>query len=124
MAMENHGSTVVLFACPKCKQPYRTTQSRFSYERPGRFDCIKCNVQVHAWSGFFDFMEWKAVVVDGSNGKIALNEPHYHVRQAENGTFTVETYDGSGGGEASIATFDSRERAVEWVREQRRNSAD
>ena len=69
-------------------------------------------------------MEWKAVVVDGSNGKIALNEPHYHVRQAENGTFTVEAYDGSGGGEASIAKFDSRERAVEWVREQRRNSAD
>jgi hypothetical protein len=124
MAMEHRGSTVVLFACPKCKQPYRTTQSRFSYERPGRFDCIKCNVQVHAWSGFFDFMEWKAVVVDESNGKIAMNEPHYHVRQAENGAFTVETYDACGGGEISIVTFDSRERAVEWVRKQRRDSVD
>jgi peptide subunit release factor 1 (eRF1) len=52
-------STAVIFACPKCGQAYRATQQRFPYERPGRFDCIKCNAEVHAWRGFFDFVDWR-----------------------------------------------------------------
>jgi hypothetical protein len=115
--MNNHRSTVVIFACHKCGQPYRTTQQRFPYERPGRFDCIKCNAQVHAWRGFFDFMDWNAIAPDGT-GQIAKSERHYHVIQAENGSVTVNIY-ADDGKEASTMSFDSRERALDWIREQR-----
>jgi hypothetical protein len=108
----------VIFVCPKCGQPYRATQQRYSYERPGRFDCIKCNAQVHEWRGVFDFTNWQAVVSGGSADQ-ALSEPHYEVLAADDGMFTVKIHAGEGA-HGSVTQFGSREEAVEWVREQRR----
>jgi hypothetical protein len=79
----------VIFVCPKCGQPYRATQERFSYAKAGRFDCIECNAEVHEWRGVFDFTNWEAVVSEGSADQ-ALSEPHYEVLAAEDGKFTVE----------------------------------
>ena len=59
--MASRRPATVIFQCPACKQAYRALQERFPYERPGRFDCIECNSEVHAWTGFFDYTGWKAV---------------------------------------------------------------
>jgi hypothetical protein len=29
--------------------------------RSGRFDCISCNAEIHAWSGFHDYTTWWAL---------------------------------------------------------------
>jgi hypothetical protein len=58
MDASNRRLATVIFVCAKCGQPYRATQERFPYERPGRFDCVKCSAPVHSWRGFFDFAEW------------------------------------------------------------------
>jgi hypothetical protein len=56
--------TIVIFACPECRQTYRATQERCLKERPGRFDCIDCNAEVHSWRGTFDYAGWQATSPD------------------------------------------------------------
>jgi hypothetical protein len=48
--MPDHKLAVILF-CPKCGKVYRASQERFPQGRPGLFDCINCNAQVHQWRG-------------------------------------------------------------------------
>jgi hypothetical protein len=65
MDVSNRRLAAVIFICAKCGQPYRAIQERFSYERPGRFDCVKCSAPVHSWRGFFDFAEWTPEAMEG-----------------------------------------------------------
>jgi predicted RNA-binding Zn-ribbon protein involved in translation (DUF1610 family) len=61
--MTKRSTTTVIFCCPKCGITYRAIQDRFPDERPGRFDCVDCNAEVHAWTGFYDFTCWKAMTI-------------------------------------------------------------
>jgi hypothetical protein len=63
LSMSSLRPTIVIFCCLACHQAYEATQERYPYERPGRFDCIECNAEVHAWSGFFDYTGWKALAL-------------------------------------------------------------
>jgi hypothetical protein len=110
-------STPVVFACLKCGQAYRAIQQGIPHERPGRFDCIKCNAEVHTWRGFFDFAEWETITLGPSDP--FAREPHYEVLEAADQSFTVKIYGGEGA-EATVTQFASREEAVAWVRNERR----
>jgi len=59
--MTSRAPITVLFVCPKCGRGYCAIQEQFPYERPGRFDCIDCNTEVHSWTGVYDFIGWKAM---------------------------------------------------------------
>jgi hypothetical protein len=48
-----------------------------------------------------------------------MSESQYEIFEANDGTFEVEIRGGDGG-DAVIRKFDSRQDAVDWVREQRR----
>jgi hypothetical protein len=50
---------IVVFACPKCGTIYRATQRRGPGTHFGVFNCIACHAQVYAWSGLYDFLDWK-----------------------------------------------------------------
>jgi hypothetical protein len=79
-------SICVVFACPKCGQAYGATQQHFPYERPGRFDCVACNGPVHAWRGFFDFTDWKALRLPEQADSIARHRGTWG-RQVFQGSF-------------------------------------
>jgi hypothetical protein len=51
--------SVESFTCPKCGLSYRGVKSLLPFLRAGRFDCISCNAEVHAWSGNYDYIGWK-----------------------------------------------------------------
>jgi len=51
--------TIEAFSCPKCGLGYRGTKEPFPFVRAGRFDCISCNTEVHAWCGNHDYTGWK-----------------------------------------------------------------
>jgi hypothetical protein len=57
--MTSVNRTIEQFTCAKCGLGYRCTKEPFPYVRAGRFDCINCNTEVHAWSGNYDFTGWK-----------------------------------------------------------------
>jgi hypothetical protein len=45
---------------PKCGLGYRAI---FPVRRAGRFECIDCRTEVHSWSGVYDYIGWKAIVM-------------------------------------------------------------
>jgi hypothetical protein len=53
--------TTVIFACPKCQRTYQATHERYPYDRLGRFDCVGCKTEVHAWNVLFDYAGWRAL---------------------------------------------------------------
>jgi predicted RNA-binding Zn-ribbon protein involved in translation (DUF1610 family) len=50
---------VHMFGCPRCGLRYQGRKERFPFIRAGRFDCISCNAEIHAWSGHFDYIAWE-----------------------------------------------------------------
>jgi hypothetical protein len=52
--------TIETFACPRCATQYRTKQA-WPFVQAGRFDCVICNAEIHAWSGYHDYTAWRAL---------------------------------------------------------------
>jgi hypothetical protein len=55
--------TSKLFWCPNCGLAYRAIRAQFPERRAGRFECIDCRTEVHSWSGAYDYIRWKAIVM-------------------------------------------------------------
>jgi hypothetical protein len=53
----------VMFSCPKCWAFYEATQEHRADNRFGKFKCQDCGTEVHAWSGIYDFVDWKAATM-------------------------------------------------------------
>ena len=51
------------FTCPNCGLDYAATKEQNSERRSGSFKCKVCKAEVHAWSGLYDFFDWKAANV-------------------------------------------------------------
>ena len=49
----------VYFACRHCEKVYVAAQQRRTDN--GHFNCTDCGKQVHAWSGYYSFTDWKPV---------------------------------------------------------------
>jgi hypothetical protein len=49
------------FDCHMCGRRYQGTKEPMPFVRSGRFDCIECNAEIQAWSGFYDYTRWKYV---------------------------------------------------------------
>jgi hypothetical protein len=49
------------FSCPECGLTYRGVKEPFPFARAGRFDCIGCTTEVHAWSGNYDYVRWEGL---------------------------------------------------------------
>lgn len=47
------------FTCPNCGMNYVATKEQHSDKRSGSFECTVCKTEVHAWSGVYDFFDWK-----------------------------------------------------------------
>ena len=52
--------TIEDFNCPGCGMYYTATREQHSHKHSGRFECRICTTEVHAWSGLYDFFDWKA----------------------------------------------------------------
>jgi hypothetical protein len=50
--------TTEYFDCPKCRMPYTATKEPHPDKHSGSFNCEICGVEVHAWSGPYDFFDW------------------------------------------------------------------
>lgn len=50
----------VVFACIGCREPFIAAQT-FQPGSSGKFRCKFCGNKVHAWSGSYDFTEWRSV---------------------------------------------------------------
>jgi hypothetical protein len=50
----------VIFSCPKCGVYYQATQEQRPDKHFGSFKCEDCKAEVHAWSGIYDYFDWKA----------------------------------------------------------------
>ena len=48
------------FTCPNCGMPYTATKELHADKHSGSFNCKVCGIEVHAWSGPYDFFDWKA----------------------------------------------------------------
>jgi predicted RNA-binding Zn-ribbon protein involved in translation (DUF1610 family) len=53
----------VMFSCPKCGALCDATQEQHPDEHYGKFKCQDCGTEVHAWSGIYDFVDWKAATM-------------------------------------------------------------
>jgi hypothetical protein len=51
--------TIEFFSCPNCALPYTATKEQHSTKQTGSFSCEVCGGKVHAWSGNYDFFDWK-----------------------------------------------------------------
>ena len=51
--------TTEYFSCPNCGLPYTATRERHLTKQSGSFSCEVCGTNVHAWSGNYDFFDWK-----------------------------------------------------------------
>jgi predicted SprT family Zn-dependent metalloprotease len=51
--------TIEYFSCPGCGLPYTATREHHPDKHYGRFSCEVCGVKIHAWSGNYDFFDWK-----------------------------------------------------------------
>jgi hypothetical protein len=51
--------TIEYFSCPGCALPYSATKEQHSTRHSGSFRCEVCTVEVHAWSGNYDFFGWQ-----------------------------------------------------------------
>jgi hypothetical protein len=47
------------FTCLDCGMSYTATKERQPDKHSGSFECIVCKTEVHAWSGLYDFFDWK-----------------------------------------------------------------
>jgi hypothetical protein len=47
----------VYFACRHCEKVYIASQQRRTDN--GHFNCTDCGKQVHAWSSYYSFTDWK-----------------------------------------------------------------
>jgi hypothetical protein len=45
------------------------TKEQHSDKRSGSFKCLVCKAEVHAWSGVYDFFDWKAANLRSAFGK-------------------------------------------------------
>jgi rubredoxin len=59
--MTSGTQVTVLFCCPKCGAGYQSTQEQHPIRTSGSFKCQVCGIEVHSWSGIYDFFDWKAV---------------------------------------------------------------
>jgi hypothetical protein len=58
--MANSIWTTEYFDCPDCGLPYTATREQHpTNKHAGSFSCVVCGSTVHAWSGNFDFFDWK-----------------------------------------------------------------
>jgi hypothetical protein len=53
----------VMFSCPKCSAFYEATQEHHPDNHFGKFKCQDCQTEVHAWSGIYDYVDWKATTM-------------------------------------------------------------
>jgi len=53
--------TIEHFTCPNCGLDYTATKEQHSGKHSGAFKCRVCKTEVHAWSGLYNFFDWKAV---------------------------------------------------------------
>jgi hypothetical protein len=51
--------TTEFFDCPTCGLGYAATKEEHSTRHSGSFNCEVCGVEVYAWSGNYDFFDWK-----------------------------------------------------------------
>ena len=51
--------TTEYFSCPNCGLPYTATREHHPDKHSGTFSCEVCGSMVHAWSGQYDFFDWK-----------------------------------------------------------------
>jgi hypothetical protein len=65
---DDAGPTRVYFTCPKCALPYRTTQVRRPEPVSGSIDCLQCGGPLHRWTGLYDFIGWRPVRPNASDG--------------------------------------------------------
>ena len=61
--MANRIWTTEHFTCPNCGLDYTATKEEHAETRSGSFNCKVCKTEVHAWSGVYDFFDWKAANV-------------------------------------------------------------
>jgi predicted SprT family Zn-dependent metalloprotease len=54
------------FTCPNCGLDYAATKEQHSERRSGSFSCQVCKAEVHAWSGVYDFFDWRAANVSSA----------------------------------------------------------
>jgi hypothetical protein len=52
--------TTEYFTCPDCGMNYTATREQHPDKHSGSFECAVCKAEVHAWSGLYDFFDWKA----------------------------------------------------------------
>jgi hypothetical protein len=56
--------TTEQFTCPECGMNYTATKEQHPDRHsgnPGSFQCVFCETEVHAWTGLYDFFDWKTV---------------------------------------------------------------
>jgi hypothetical protein len=58
--MANSIWTIEQFSCPTCGIDYTATCEEQPQRRSGSFNCGVCFTEVHAWSGYHDFYDWRA----------------------------------------------------------------
>ena len=57
--MANSIWTTEHFTCPSCGMDYTATREDQHEKRSSSFQCTVCDTEVHAWSGYYDFFDWK-----------------------------------------------------------------
>jgi hypothetical protein len=53
--------TIEQFACPGCGIDYSATREEHQDKRSGIFNCSICETEVHNWSGYHEYFDWKVV---------------------------------------------------------------
>jgi DNA-directed RNA polymerase subunit RPC12/RpoP len=59
--MANSIWTTEQFACPSCGVNYTATREEQREKRTSSYNCSVCDTEVHAWTGYFDFFNWKVI---------------------------------------------------------------
>jgi hypothetical protein len=59
--MGSKSQVIVCFVCAGCSVAYVATQNLPARVSPGRFGCFDCHAQVYAWTGPFDYSEWRRI---------------------------------------------------------------
>ena len=62
--MANSIWTTEQFTCPSCGMNYTATREELQNKHSGSFNCQICSGEVHAWSGPYDFFDWKIMKTD------------------------------------------------------------
>ena len=59
--MANSIWTTEEFTCPGCGMDYSATREQHQHKHSGKFECMVCQTEVHAWSGTHDYFGWKPI---------------------------------------------------------------